>query len=273
MSNFKARVKRVSWEPVLERGAEIVRASRLPMALRRLFYVLCEEGLIPNTKSAYSTLSRKSAKAREDGSFPDLYDYTRKIHRLLTFSDPEKASRWFAEEVYRRDRTEMMDVTIVPCTEKRGFAPWLTDRFQERGLPVLELGGYASKDYVDRAKRLVAEYDRPAVLIYSGDFDPEGEDIERDWLRRTACWDKVIRVALTEKQVLEYNLPEWPGKPNSSRAAGFIAKYGRLVQVELEALDTELVLDLYEEAVSEFWDEDAYQQSLALEEKDRGKLL
>ena len=36
-------------------------------------------------------------------------------------------------------------------------------------------------------------------------------------------------------------------------------------------MDTELVLDLYEKAVMEFWDEEAYQQSLALEEKGPGE--
>jgi hypothetical protein len=50
------------------------------------------------------------------------------------------------------------------------------------------------------------------VLIYAGDFDPSGEDIDRDFIQRTACFDEVVRVALSLEQVERYDQPPQLGK-------------------------------------------------------------
>ncbi len=44
------------------------------------------------------------------------------------------------------------------------------------------------------------------MLLYGGDYDPSGEDIDRDFEKRTNCWDIVKRVALTAEQVKKYGL-------------------------------------------------------------------
>ena len=80
------------------------------------------------------------------------------------------------------------------------------------------------------------------MLIYAGDHDPSGEDIDRDFLERTDCFDEVVRVALTAEQVAAYGLPPQPGKATDSRAAGFVERHGRLVRVELDALDPNALL-------------------------------
>lgn len=49
--------------------------------------------------------------------------------------------------------------------------------------------------------------------IYAGDFDPSGEDIERDFLVRAACFAETVRVALDWDQVEEFDLPPQEGKP------------------------------------------------------------
>nr|WTB28678.1 DUF4158 domain-containing protein [Streptomyces sp. NBC_00830] len=53
---------------------------------------------------------------------------------------------------------------------------------------------------------------RPAVLLYVGDFDCSGDDIQRDWVARTDCWSTVERVLLTREQVLTYEVPAAEGK-------------------------------------------------------------
>ena len=50
--------------------------------------------------------------------------------------------------------------------EKRGLEGLLTSWFDERGLPVVALGGYDSYSHVQEVRRYVAQYDRPAVLLY-----------------------------------------------------------------------------------------------------------
>jgi hypothetical protein len=113
---------------------------------------------------------------------------------------------------------------------------------------------------------------RPAVLLYAGDFDPSGEDIDRDFIDRTDCWDKVIRVALSVDQVREYRLPINPGKTTDSRAAGFIERHGELMQVELDALDPGVLRELFQDAIDDFWDESIFEDVLAREQRDIERL-
>jgi hypothetical protein len=105
-----------------------------------------------------------------------------------------------------------------------------------------------------------------------GDFDPSGEDIDRDFTERTGCWDEVIRVALTAGQVRDYRLPVNPGKTTDSRAAGFIERHGSLMQVELDALDPDTLRSLFQEAISAYWDTSAYEAVLAREQEDLRRL-
>ncbi len=110
---------------------------------------------------------------------------------------------------------------------------------------------------------------RPAILLYAGDLDPSGEDIDRDFIERTGCWSQVIRIALSWEQVEEYQLPVAPGKDTDSRAARFIERHGQLMQVELDALEPGDLRALYQEAIDQYWDTSAYQAALEREAEDQ----
>ena len=125
---------------------------------------------------------------------------------------------------------------------------------------------------MDTIKPDVLAQDRPAILIYAGDFDASGEDIDRDFLKRTDCFDDVVRVALTADQVEQYELPEQMGKASDSRARKFVERHGRLVQVELDALPPDLLHELYQEAVADYWDESAFDLAMERERDERAAL-
>jgi hypothetical protein len=144
--------------------------------------------------------------------------------------------------------------------------------FDDLGVPILALGGYSSQTYVDDVAADAFGVSRPAVLLYAGDFDPSGEDIDRDFIERTACWDKVVRVALSAEQVREHRLPINPGKVTDSRAAGFIERHGSLMQVELDALDPTTLRDLFAAAIAEHWDTSTHQDVLRRERAERQRL-
>ena len=114
---------------------------------------------------------------------------------------------------------------------------------------------------------------RPAVLLYGGDFDPSGEDILRDFTRRTNCWREVRRVALTAEQVEEYGLPELPGKTSDARAGRFIARHHRLAQVEIDALDPNDLEDLFEVEIDAFWEQSAYDDVVEREDREREAIV
>jgi hypothetical protein len=262
----------IDWGQVLSQAADIVRSYDTNVTLRQLHYRLVASETIPNTKSAYKTLSDRTAKARRNGTFPDLVDLTRSIERAPSWDDPAHALASLANW-YRRDRTEGQDVSIYIGVEKKGLVAQLDSWFGDLGIPILALGGYSSQSFVDVVRVDARGQDRKAVLLYAGDFDPSGEDIDRDFIERTGCFDDVVRVALSATQVTSYGLPPAMGKTADARAPQFVARHGVLVQVELDALAPPDLRALYQAAIDEFWDTPPYDEVMEQEEHDRDLLV
>ena len=260
------------WATLLQRAAAIVESYDTLVTLRQLFYRLVAAQLLPNDTNAYKSLSKHTAAARRDGTFPALMDRDRLIYRFQTFPGPAAARAWLSS-IYRRDRTEGQRYSVYLAVEKAGIVEQLRTWFGDLGVPVLALKGYGSQTYVDDVAADVANSDRPAVLLYAGDHDPSGEDIDRDFVERTACWSTVRRVALSDGQVKAYGLPPQPGKTTDSRARSFIERHGRLVQVELDALDPNVLRGLFADALAEFWDVRAHRRSVKLEKAERQTLV
>lgn len=263
--------KRIPWAEVLVHAAEIVRRYDTAVTLRQLFYQLVSDQTLPNTQNAYKGLSDQTAKARRAGRFPALVDRKRSIEQFPWYADAgvalQTTARWF-----RLDRTAGQEFNVVLAVEKDGLVTQLQSWFNDRGLPVTALQGYSGQSHADDVRRFVERDGRPAVLLYAGDFDPTGVDIDRDFVDRTDCWEKVIRVALNPEQVDQYRLPENPGKETDSRAKAFAKKYGRLVQVEVDALDPNTLRQLFEDALEDFWDTSAYDDVIADEADQRSAL-
>jgi hypothetical protein len=171
---------RTHWPELLVAAADIVDSYETGVTLRQLFYRLVAAKLLPNTTSAYKGLSSKTAEARRQGEFPDLIDRGRLIHRRAHWASPAEALQALARQ-YRQDRTEGQDVSVYIGVEKAGLVMQLESWFGDLGIPILALGGYSSQTYVDDVVADVEDQDRPAVLLYSGNFDPSGEDIDRDF--------------------------------------------------------------------------------------------
>ncbi|MGI8615290.1 MAG: hypothetical protein ACR2L4_00685 [Actinomycetota bacterium] len=257
----------ISWAPILERAAEIVGSYSTGVTLRQLYYRLVSEGLFANKQSNYKQLSARTAEARRDGWFPALIDNTRTVHRYQTWTGPGEAYDWLRDH-YRLDRTEGQEYRVYIGVEKKGMVEQLMSWFGDLGIPVLALGGYGSQTYFDEIREEIEYRDEETVLLYAGDFDPSGEDILRDAIDRIGDFDKVVRVALTPDQVESYNLPEMLGKATDTRAGRFVATHGRLVQVELDALDPSDLKELYETELARFWDRSTYEAVLERERAD-----
>lgn len=264
---------KLAWSEITRHAADIVNSYDTSVTLRQLFYRLVSDMTLPNTTNAYKGLSRHTAEARRQGWFPALIDRNRNIERAGSFTSPDDARQYIAN-VYRRDRTEGQDFNIYFGVEKAGMVVQLDDWFGNPfGVPIVALGGYSSQTFVDEVVADVEADGRPAILLYGGDFDPSGEDIDRDFIERcNGVFDHVIRVALTADIVTEYNLPPQPGKTTDSRAAGFIAKHGRLMQVELDALDPDDLRTLYAREFGNYFDRETFDDVIAREREERESL-
>jgi hypothetical protein len=262
---------RLHWGPILEEAAAIVNGYTTAVTLRQLYYRLVAAQLIPNNQNAYTSLSRNTARARREGRFPRLIDLGRQVDRPLAFSGPGAAREWLSR-FYRRDRTEGQPVAIYLGVEKGTLLGLLESWFGDRGIPRVALRGYSSQTLVDdvvdqvtaEVARDVERHRRPAVLIYCGDYDPSGVDIPRDFVARTGCFDRIVRVAVNPDQISALGLIEAPAKSGDARRRST----GVSVQVEVEAIPPDQLEAMVRAAVDDFWDPTAFQRALDRERRD-----
>ncbi|MEV7011680.1 hypothetical protein [Streptosporangium sp. NPDC051022] len=151
-----------------------------------------------------------------------------------------------------------------------------TDWLAEFGIPVVVVRGFSSQSYVEILRRRTHLDPRPAVLLYVGDFDASGEDIERDWIARTGCWAHAERVLLTGEQTRTRGLPAAEGKRDDPRWPAFAARHDldpdRPVQWEVEALEPVELQRALLTAVEPYVDHRILAAVLAEEDRQRREL-
>ncbi|MFK0142713.1 hypothetical protein [Streptomyces murinus] len=270
-------MSRLCWADVVERAAVIVTGYDAVggCTLRQVYYRLVAEAVIPHTAPAYRRLSARLARARrreagELGAQGVLL--ARPVHgRVLPGAVVRQyqagASSGNAAASGQADGTWTSRSGSI-----RSGNPWLA----ESGIPVLVVRGFGSQSYVQVVKERPARDPRPAVLLYVGDFDASGANIERDWVARTACWASAERVLLTHDQVREHELPSAAGEAGDPRWPAFARRYGldpaRPVQWEVEALDPAELRRLVAAAVALHIDHAVLAARLGEEARQRARL-
>ncbi len=241
-----------SYEQIVEEALEIFKQYDSALTLRQLYYRLVSKRLIANTINSYKRLSRIMVKAREQRDVPVncLEDRSR---RILGRGDTGYAS---AEEFLRRRITGLKESYkeftmlmwddqpkyVIVSLEKDALSRLMSDIANQYSVRTFPTRGYPSFTYVNRMATYIRKRlkGKPTVVLYFGDFDPSGIDIERDLAERLRKYDagdfKVIRIALTKDQIQQYDLPPMPVKRSDARSEGFLESYGDL-SVELDALD------------------------------------
>jgi hypothetical protein len=271
------KAPRVNWTPVIDRAAEIAESFTIRPTLRQLFYAAVSEQLLPNTPYHYKRLSALTAPMRDEGTFPELEDRTRKVHGGVepTMGARDRIHSLLSGLAYlaERNRTDGQPFHLILGVEKDGMVAQVADAFKAFHLPVVALKGYGSQPYRKAIRELGEADPRPSVLLYAGDWDPSGEDIERDLKVHVGdAFEAMERVALTRDQVHEWHLPINMGKDTDPRAPAFIEKYGDNFQVEVDAISPDRLVGLFREAHARYHDADAYAEVLAGEGEDRADM-
>ena len=111
------------------------------------------------------------------------------------------------------------------------------------------------------------------ILLILSDFDPDGEEIAHSFARSMRDDFDIVnvhpmKVALTEEQVMDHNLPPiMTAKTTSSRFKEFVEQYGDTVH-ELEALSPETLQELLAQAIDNVLDVDAFNNEIDAEKHD-----
>ena len=163
-----------------------------------------------------------------------------RIDRVVFAHTEYKIPLWYNQPYY-------IEVWLEKLAAVRTIASYIKDK-QVRLVPIR---GYDSWTNIFKSSSRLKAKKKDGFeveIIYLGDFDPSGEDIDRhtrQGLNYFGLSDIPInRIAVTKKQIQQFNLPPIPtdadtlGKLENRdrRTPGFIRKHGRLYAVELEAL-------------------------------------
>jgi hypothetical protein len=262
-----------SYEEVVEAALEVFEQYDTALTLRQLYYRLVSRQLFPNTINSYKRLSRLMVRAREEGAVPVncLEDRSR---RILGRGDTNYASaqdflrRRLASlrESYKEFKLPMWDVQsnyILVSLEKDALSRLVSDIANQYNVRTFPTRGYPSFTYVQRMAGYIRNRlkGKPTVVLYFGDFDPSGVDIERDLSERLGKYNAgdfiVHRVALTRDQIVKYSLPPMPVKRSDARADNFLASYGN-ESVELDALDPRTLKLMVAQSIASYIDLDAW---------------
>ena len=259
-------------ETLLAATRDVLSQYGSAITVRQAYYRLVAALVIPNTLRSYKRLVAHLTKWRKEGEIdPRAFtDLTRR---------PEHNGGWaslasYLRQVgrsYERDHWEGQERTPELWLEKQALATVFIPVASRLQVTLQVCRGYPS------VTTLVEARDRDTSdIIYFGDWDPSGVDIDRcirdemggTWHHRL----RIKRIALLPEQIEEHELPPVPPKDSDSRTSGFVAAHGEDT-VELDALAPDVLEQLVEDSVMAFVDDqEAWDEALAHEDEDRERL-
>ena len=259
-----ARQKLPSYNEVVLESLKVFRQYDTALTLRQLYYRLVSKHLFSNTINSYKRLSRLMVRAREERDVPVncLEDRSRRIlgrgdtgyNSAEAFLKQRFANLQSSWKSFNMPRWDDQPVYLVVSLEKDALSRLVSDIANRYAVRTFPTRGYPSFTYVQNMASYIRNRlkDKPTVVLYFGDFDPSGVDIERDLTERLAKYDagdfSVQRVALNSDQIEQYKLPPMPVKKSDARAESFVEEYGNMT-VELDALEPNVLKNLVQQAI------------------------
>lgn len=266
---------------------EILNGYSSAITLRQLYYRLVSKNLIENKQSQYQYLSRTIRDARLQGSvnWRSIEDRTREFKGGDTSRvNPDrriKRSLRLLKRAYRRHALPKwmgQSNYVEVWFEKEALSSLFGDVCNPRNITYFPARGYSSitqlKEAADRLKRV--DQDRDKTILYFGDFDPSGQDIERNITERLentfGVSLQVERVALTKEQIDKHELPPQPAKKTDARYQDFVKEHGNKA-VELDALEPDLLKSYVRDKIGEYFDQDYYQEEVKTKEEEEKEYI
>ena len=259
--------------------------AELPLTARQIFYRLVGAYGYPKTEAAYERLTNYLVRARRARliDFEAIRDDGASVMREQHYSGEEA----FYSEIramgrrYERDKLATQDKDVRVYCEAAGMMPQLRRVTRRYSVPVYSCSGFdsltAKQELASEVLEAWTYRGRPTVILHLGDHDPSGETIfdaiaadvyaflEVDAPgfdpRQIAIFE---RVALTEDQIGEYDLPTDPAK-ESSHSAG----WGNRRACQLEALEPNVLAQILAQAIESHLDVEVLQADREAEKQER----
>jgi len=251
--------------------------------LRHYYYKLLSSGALRLTQkensgeNAYKFLSRILVDAREDGKLPwrAIIDPGRRTFTHWSYDSLQEYVEAESSSNFQLDPWRGQKRRIEVWVEKDAMAEITNDAVGDLRIPVHVAKGYSSATIKNLARDRYGD-GSCWVMLYCGDFDPSGLDIERELKEKLAIYGsrpEIVRVTLNQEETL--GLPGFAAldlKKGDSRNAAFIRKYGpNQKRFELDVLSANDVRQRLMSAVSTYMDMQSFRQAVRLERIIREK--
>lgn len=247
-----------------------------PCSVRHLYYAAVVAGVpgITKTDSGYGKVQRQVLQLRRDSRIPYelVVDSTRWMRKPKSYNSIQDALEAAARQ-YRRNLWTDSLWRLEVWAESDSIASTIYGITAMWDIPLMVCRGYASETFAyNAAEAWKSELYRHPVVLYVGDHDPNGLEIEEDlrskltefggrdveWLRVGVRWDQVEAMDL----------------PGTTPKLGKKKKpYPFPIAVEAEALPAEYLRNELDGVIRTFVDDHQLAVLQAAEDSEREVLL
>ena len=243
-----------------------IMAADHPMTLRGVCYRLVSESIISKAENEYDKVGDYLLKLRREGAIPYhwVFDSTRWMRKPKTYGSLYQTAR-----TYRRSLWNDQDAYVEIWCKKDTLAGILMEETESWNVPLTVVRGFSSETDVYNASQAIESMAKPAYLYLLTDHDPSGLASARHVTRKIAeflpgfpC--TVKRVAVTEEQIVAWNLPTRPTKTTDSRSRKFIGESG-----DLDAIPPRTLRQLVRSCIEPHIDQDVLDQTKGIEAMER----
>jgi hypothetical protein len=266
----RARATKAEVERRREGLIEIIAAMR-PMTVRQVFYQATVRGIVEKSEVGYTKVQTDLTLMRRTGDLPYnwLADNTRWQRKPDTFDSVEEALRETAR-FYRKSLWTEADAYVEIWLEKDALSGVIYPITSMYDVPLMVARGYASLSFLHSAAEYINGLVVPTYIYHLGDHDPSGvnagEKIEETLQEMAPDADIYFeRIAVTEEQIITWNLPTRPTKKTDTRSKNF----GSDISVELDAIEPDRLRQLVQDAIEEHLPPEQYNILKVAEQSER----
>lgn len=254
------------------------------LTLRQLYYQLVSRDVIPNQQKEYAKLSKLLKEGRMSGivDWSAIEDRLREPEKPASFDSPEDILQAGINQ-YQVPRMEGQSNYLEVWVEKDALSGVLKRITEKYHVPIVVNRGYSSitamHDAFDRFTRAMQGDADRITVIYLGDYDPSGIDMIRDVKNRILEFSQqdniydfeIAPIALTRKQIEQYDPPPNPAKMTDPRAGKYVSEHGT-TSWEVDALPPKVLNKTLEDAIVKRIDVSMYENMVAKEAGDKERL-
>lgn len=264
----------------LERQIYAVLKEDRPQSVRHVFYRMTDPRLpvfVEKSDHGYKQIQNRMTEMRRAGTLPYnwITDATRRGHYVNTFNGKAEFIQAFAG-LYRADLWVYADKYVEVWCESRSIAGVIERDCRDLAVSLFPSGGFSSLTLAYSSAMGINEAtndgEKAAHVIYIGDYDPAGVlidlSIEKELRQHlhSAIDLSFHRIAITEEQIEQYDLPTKPRKEGDKRSQHVKAT------VEAEAMPAKTMRKLLRDTVEAFLPEGALEAARVAEQSEQAGL-